>query len=221
MNIFQRLNAVREKVGYLKKDTTVQGYKAITHDFVTAAVRPHFIEHGIMMVVGEISHTLENTGKQTSQGTPITRWIGTYSIRFFNIEDPVNDQFEVIISAIGEDTADKGPGKAISYASKYAILKVLNIETGESEESRIEADVAYITEDQKDQLMLMLEEGGLVDNEKYLERFYAYMKVKGLLEIKANDYDKAVKAINAAVSGAKKSMGQTDGKGKSGQQSLL
>ena len=34
------------------------------------------------------------------------------------------------------DNADKSPGMALSYATKYAILKVFNIETGEDEESR-------------------------------------------------------------------------------------
>ena len=34
------------------------------------------------------------------------------------------------------DNADKAPGKALSYAKKYAVLKLFEIETGEDEESR-------------------------------------------------------------------------------------
>jgi hypothetical protein len=42
----------------------------------------------------------------------------------------------VIVSAHANDQGDKAPGKALSYAVKSAILKVLMIETGESDESR-------------------------------------------------------------------------------------
>jgi hypothetical protein len=34
------------------------------------------------------------------------------------------------------DNGDKAPGKAISYATKYALLKTFLLETGEDEESR-------------------------------------------------------------------------------------
>ena len=38
------------------------------------------------------------------------------------------------------DNADKAPGKALSYAKKYAVLKLFEIETGEDEESRYQTD---------------------------------------------------------------------------------
>jgi hypothetical protein len=38
------------------------------------------------------------------------------------------------------DNADKAPGKALSYAKKYAVLKLFEIETGEDEESRYQKD---------------------------------------------------------------------------------
>ena len=38
------------------------------------------------------------------------------------------------------DNADKAPGKAISYAFKYALLKTFALETGEDEESRHQTD---------------------------------------------------------------------------------
>jgi hypothetical protein len=36
------------------------------------------------------------------------------------------------------DNQDKAPGKALSYAKKYAVLKLFEIETGEDEESRFQ-----------------------------------------------------------------------------------
>jgi hypothetical protein len=135
-NIYQKLNVVRQKVSYLQKDTQVQGYKAITHDAVTSAVREPFIEEGIMLIPNQVESNVENVGK-TSNGTLIIRYEATYEVAFLNIENP-EDKIVVRIESHANDHGDKAPGKAISYAVKYAMLKVLNIETGESEESRVE-----------------------------------------------------------------------------------
>ena len=135
-NIFQRLNAAREKVAYLQKDANVQGYKAITHDAVTSAVRDPFIEHGIMPTISLESSNTEIVGK-TKNDNQIIRYEGAYKIKFINIDNP-DDHFTIVIESHANDHGDKAPGKAMSYAMKYALLKVLNIETGESEESRID-----------------------------------------------------------------------------------
>lgn len=42
------------------------------------------------------------------------------------------------------DNADKAPGKALSYAKKYAMLKLFEIETGENDESRYYDDGAEV-----------------------------------------------------------------------------
>ena len=53
MNLFQRINEVRKSIDYIKKDKTVSAgaggnYMAVTHDMVTAMVRPHMIAQGIV-----------------------------------------------------------------------------------------------------------------------------------------------------------------------------
>lgn len=135
-NIYQRLNIVRQKVAYLQKDTKVQGYKAITHDAVTSAVREPFIEHGVMLIPNQIKGETFDVG-QTSSGTTIIRYEATYEIRFVNIDKP-DEIITCNVESHALDHGDKAPGKAMSYAVKYAMLKVLNIETGESDESRYE-----------------------------------------------------------------------------------
>ncbi len=54
-----------------------------------------------------------------------------------NAEDPA-DKFSMEIEAHALDHGDKAPGKALSYAKKYAVLKLLEIETGEEDEGRQE-----------------------------------------------------------------------------------
>lgn len=137
MNIYQRLNEVRKTVAYLQKDKKVEGkgYMAITHDAVTAAVRDPFIEHGVMVVPNLIKSAMLDSGTVTGKGNPILRYEATYRIAFVNIEEPA-DRCEVDMEAHALDDGDKAPGKAISYATKYAFLKLLSIETGLDDEAR-------------------------------------------------------------------------------------
>jgi hypothetical protein len=52
------------------------------------------------------------------------------TVRFVNVDDP-QDFFDVETFGYGLDDQDKGPGKAMSYAVKYALLKTLGLETGD------------------------------------------------------------------------------------------
>lgn len=147
MNIFQRINEVRKKIDYIKKDRQVQNYKAVTHDQVTALVRDHLVAHGVVVFPNLISSTTVETGEKTSKGTPIIRVEVVYEFTFVSIDD-VNDKFVTSVSAHANDQGDKAPGKALSYAKKAVILKVFEIETGEDDESRYESAPAGLSENE-------------------------------------------------------------------------
>ena len=68
-------------------------------------------------------------------GAKQQRYDATYSFDFVNADDPT-DRLTIVIESHAMDNADKAPGKALSYAKKYALLKLFEIETGEDEESR-------------------------------------------------------------------------------------
>lgn len=138
-NIYQRIHKVMEKVAYIRKDKKVETYMAVTHDAVTAEVRPLFVENGIVIAPTFVSGQTVLTGTQTAKGTPIIRYEGTYDVRFVNAEEPT-DMIVVRVESHANDHGDKAPGKALSYATKYAILKLLMIETGESDEGRVRAE---------------------------------------------------------------------------------
>jgi hypothetical protein len=138
LNVYQRINEIRKKCPYIKKDAKISGggnYKAVTHDNVTSVVRPFFVEFGVVIVPRQVRGELKDTGKTTSSGTPFTVYDALYEIDFVNIDEPT-DKITIPVGSLAEDTSDKGPGKSISYATKYAVLKLLMIETGESDESR-------------------------------------------------------------------------------------
>ena len=139
MNVFQRINEVRKAVDYVRKDKKVGegGYMAVTHDAVTALTREHFIKHGVVIVPVLLAQKTELTGTQTSRGTPFIRFEASYRFDVVNADEPT-DKFSVEIMAHAIDQGDKAPGKALSYAKKYAVLKLLEIESGEEEEAREE-----------------------------------------------------------------------------------
>lgn len=132
MNLLQRINAVRKAMPYIQKNARVDNkYSAVTHDAVTAMVRPLLIEHGIVSwptLVNSVSCPREEGSKQF-------RHEATYDFVFANIDEPT-DCLTIRIIGHAMDNADKAPGKALSYAKKYAILKLFEIETGEDDESR-------------------------------------------------------------------------------------
>ena len=140
MNLFQRINEVRKAIDYIRKDKSVStgggSYKAVTHDMVTAMVRDHMVKHGIVSypVLVESQSMPFEVDKEMNRSKQFL-YDATYDFHFVNADEP-KDELVVRIQAHAMDNADKAPGKALSYAKKYAVLKVFEIETGEDEESR-------------------------------------------------------------------------------------
>ena len=137
MNVFQRINEVRKAVDYAEKDKRVGegGYLAVTHDAITALTREHFVKHGIVIVPMLIHQKTELTGTSTARGIPFIRFEASYRFDVVNADEPA-DKFSVEIMAHAIDQGDKAPGKALSYAKKYCVLKLLEIESGEEDEER-------------------------------------------------------------------------------------
>ena len=155
MNIYQRVQKVMQAVAYVKKDKNVtgagEGYMAVTHDMVTAIVRPHFVAAGIILSPRVVIGAMVDTGRKSKSGNPAMRYEGTFEVDFVNADDP-QDRITVRLDAHADDYGDKAPGKALSYATKYAVLKLLMLETGEDDEGRLGPPQAEYTEEQQTQL---------------------------------------------------------------------
>lgn len=110
-----------EELTYIRKgDAKVNGqYKFVSHDDVSEKVHPLLVKHRVLALPTTISISQE--GNRTSI---------MERVFFINADNPV-DQFSVDFPGYGVDPSDKGPGKAISYAYKYALLKTFCLETGE------------------------------------------------------------------------------------------
>lgn len=137
-NIYQRINAVQKLVEYVKKDAKVDGggakYAAVTHDNVVAMIRKHLVDNGVLIVPDQTQGEIL-VHRDKEKGINMHLYKGVYAISFVNIDKP-EDRITVNIEAHANDNGDKATGKAITYATKSAILKVFLLETGLDDESR-------------------------------------------------------------------------------------
>jgi hypothetical protein len=158
MNIYQRINAVMQSVSYVQKDATVERYRAVSHDQVVSVARAELVKAGIVIYPEQASGSVAEV-LQTKNGGRMALYCGDYIIHFVNIEDP-SDRISVPVQAHAMDNGDKAPGKAVTYATKTAMLKVLCLETGENDESRAEIREASqpLTDDQAETIKALLEE---------------------------------------------------------------
>ena len=119
-NIFQRLNRVMQQVSYVQKEKKPgMRYSIVSHDAVTNLVRDPLVGQGVIYFPVHLSHTKDGNRTEVE-----------LTVRFQNVDDK-DDYFDVPSIGYGIDDQDKGCGKAISYAVKYALLKALGLESGD------------------------------------------------------------------------------------------
>lgn len=101
------------------KDKVNGQYRFASHDDVSKKVHPLLVKHRVLALPTTID--VKQEGNRT---------VIMLRVFFVNADKPA-DQFSVDFPGYGVDPSDKGPGKAISYAFKYVLLKTLCLETGE------------------------------------------------------------------------------------------
>lgn len=130
--LYQRIQAIMQDVQYLSKDDRVDAgkgrtYKAISEEKVTSTVRESMVNHGVVIIPVEQTHTRtdEVIGDRINRMTTVD-----VKYRIQNVDNP--DDFIIATSSgTGVDTQDKGVGKAMTYAYKYLLLRTFAIPTGE------------------------------------------------------------------------------------------
>ena len=139
-NIYQKMSAITEEINRVAKNLTVgvgkSAYRAVGEADVLAAVKPIEIKHGVysypvsreIVETDVLTTTTEYDGKTTENKRLFRRVKTVY--RFVNIDNPV-EYIDITTYGDGIDSGDKGCGKAMTYADKYALLKAYKIETGD------------------------------------------------------------------------------------------
>lgn len=153
MNIYEKMSAITAELQTVAKNLTVQttktsSYKAVSERDVIDAVKPIEAKHGVYSY--PVSRTIlesnmlesesEYNGKVTKKTTFMTRIETVY--RFVNVEKP-EEYIETTTFAEGIDSQDKGSGKAMTYADKYALMKAYKISTGEDPDQTASEETSY------------------------------------------------------------------------------
>ena len=153
LNIYQRMAAITAELQTVAKNLNVEtskgkGYKAVSERDVIDAVKPLEAKHGVysypasrrVLESSVLESESEWNGKVTKKTTFFERIETVY--RFVNTDDPT-DFIETTTFAEGIDSQDKGSGKAMTYADKYALMKAYKISTGDDPDQTASEDVNY------------------------------------------------------------------------------
>lgn len=140
MNIYEKIQAVSNKIGVLAKDMQVgnanYGYKALSDSQVIQnvnAAEKEFKIVSIPMSQELVSHETIKTIKMVkNEQKEVIYYVENIKMttRLVNIEKP--DEFlDVESFGKGLDSGDKGFGKASTYARKHGLLNAYKIASGE------------------------------------------------------------------------------------------
>lgn len=140
MNLQQRLHLMMTRVDYIQKEKPKEPeaggkklrYSIVSHDAVTALIRQHAVACGVTIMPSDLD-VVSHAGNII-----VVKLMVTFR--------SIDSDEEVTVPGLGAgiDPGDKGPGKAISYAFKYALLKALMLETGDDPD--LDQDVERLTE---------------------------------------------------------------------------
>lgn len=190
MNIFEKMLAITSELQTVAKNLTVQqsktsSYKAVAERDILDAVKPLESKYGVYsypytrnVLESNILDSESYINGQTVKKTIYMTRISTV-YRFVNIEKP-DEYIDITSFAEGIDSQDKGSGKAMTYADKYALMKAYKISTGEDPDQEASKDAiytprkntAYIAHTPREMLIMKLKELGIDIN--------VYAKEKGL-----------------------------------------
>lgn len=145
LNIFQRMSAITNEIQRVAKKLSVDAgkssYKAVGEADVLEAVKPAEEKYGVysypadreIIESGTITSETVYNGQVKKTERQYMRVRVVY--RFVNMDKP-EEFIEMASYGDGLDSGDKAPGKAATYADKYALLKAYKITTGDDPDQK-------------------------------------------------------------------------------------
>jgi len=149
MNIYEKLSAITNELKTVAKNLNVdmgkgKSYKAVQEKDVLDAVKPLEEKYKVYSYPVDSSiidrDILVKENDYGKSNTLFMRLERTY--RFVNMEKP-DEYVDIKSYGDGLDTGDKAPGKAMTYADKYALMKAYKITTGEDPDAEGSPEKGY------------------------------------------------------------------------------
>lgn len=160
MNIYEKINAITADLKKVAKNLEVgtgnNKYKAVKEGDILNAVKPLEEKYKVAsypckrnVILQDVIETVNYKGEPKKN--LLIRIETIY--RFVNAENP-EEYIETISYGDGVDSQDKAPGKAMTYADKYALMKAYKIETGDDPDAKASEEL-YIDKASPNQLDIL------------------------------------------------------------------
>ena len=199
LNLFEKIQAVSNEIKNIEKNMQVgkgqYAYKAVSDLDVVLAVKDAETKFRLVsipvrqeMIKSEIVKSMKDNGNESINYVDIIKM----TLRIIDLESP-KDFIEIESFGRGLDTADKGFGKASTYARKYALLNAYKIATGEDPDKDKEKPQVAVKEDEKRDVVVNY----MMTDNNYLQNILSYFSV-GCLD------DLGKKEINTIYSNLQK-----------------
>ena len=153
MNIYEKMSLITEEIRVIEKGLVVSisktnSYKAVSERDVLDGVKPIEKKYRVYSYPAKrevidrdaLVKESEYNGNITKTNTLFMRIETTY--RFVNIDNP-SEFIETTVYGDGLDTGDKAPGKAMTYADKYALMKAYKLSTGDDPDKDASPENGY------------------------------------------------------------------------------
>jgi len=135
LNIYQRLSNVRKTCGYIKKENEGYQFKYVSSSQTLGHLHNAINENGLILIPEIVSQDLQETTNQKGNKEFFTKLNMVFT--WVNIDNP-DEKIVCQWTAQGLDNAEKGIGKALTYAEKYFLLKFFNIATDKDDPDKFQ-----------------------------------------------------------------------------------
>lgn len=200
MNIFEKLLAITSEIGAVAKNLEVgvgkSQYKAVGEADVLKAVKAMEAKYKVYsypssrrVIDSSILQTRKEYNGQVTESNQLFMRIEV-EYTFVNVEKP-EEQIKIITYGDGIDTQDKAPGKAMTYADKYALLKAYKIVTGEDPDQQHSPDTMTIQDKTLDTVKIQSLELAISKyniSETNVKAVLSEFNYQALKDIKVKDY---------------------------------
>lgn len=153
LNIYEKMSLITTEMAVIEKNLKVavnakNSYKAVSERDVLDNVKPLEAKYRVYSYPLKREITDKDTlvketeynGNVTRTNTLFMRLSTVY--RFINMDKP-EEYIDIDTFGDGLDTGDKAPGKAMTYADKYALMKAYKISTGDDPDKEASPEQGY------------------------------------------------------------------------------
>ena len=191
LNLYQKIQAVSNEIKNIEKNMTVgkgnYAYKAVQDIDVVLEVKEAETKFGLVsipikqeLVKSEIVKVQKTDGGDSVNYVDIVKM----TLRIINV-DNISEYIDVESYGRGLDPADKGFGKASTYARKYALLNAYKIATGEDPDKEKSKEQTIIEPNAKKDAVINY----LMTDNGYCRNILSYFNIGSVEDMNKNQID--------------------------------